>query len=115
MKKLISISLFLMIGCQKPCEVCKDCTWDNELSWALSVEGQECMYTNENDKCSNYLNGDIDGFDFVKVRKIVVTDIQDRQFILNVVPGGEYEQIFEMGYEFVKYKKMFEDEKNNLN
>jgi len=110
MKKLILISLLIFFGCQKPCEACEDCSFDNELFWALNVEGKECMYIDEKDKCLEYFEDDNEGFDFVKVRKIVVTDILDRQFILNVVPGGDYEQIFEMGYDYVKYKKEFKDE-----
>ena len=55
-KKLILITLLMFFGCQKPCEVCEDCSWDNELSWALHVEGEECIYTDENDKCSEYFS-----------------------------------------------------------
>ena len=62
------------------------------------------------EKSLEYFKDDNSEFDFVKVRKIVVKDIVDRQFILNVVPGGDYEQIFEMGYDYAKYKKVFKDE-----
>ena len=110
MKKIIILTLLVFFGCQEPCEACEDCSWDNELDWALNENGKECMYTNENNKCLEYFEGDSEGFDFIKVRKIVVADIVDRLFILNVVPGGSYERIFEMGYDYVKYKKEFKDE-----
>ena len=110
MKKIIIITLLIFSGCQKPCEPCKDCSWDNELEWALSVDGQECMYTDESNKCLEYFEEDSEGFEFVKVRKIVVTDISEGLFILNVVPGGDYDRVFEMGYDYVKYKKEFKDE-----
>ena len=110
MKKIIILTLLTFFGCQKPCEPCEDCSWDNELEWALSVDGQECMYISENNKCLEYLEGESEGFEFIKVRKIVVTDIADGLFILNVVPGGDYDRVFEMGYEYVKYKKDFNDE-----
>ena len=110
MKKIIILTLLTFFGCQKPCEPCEDCSWDNELEWALSVDGQECMYISENNKCLEYFEGESEGFEFIKVRKIVVTDIADGLFILNVVPGGDYDRVFEMGYEYVKYKKEFKDE-----
>tara|TARA_A100001037_G_C14779865_1_gene469871 strand:- start:95 stop:427 length:333 start_codon:yes stop_codon:yes gene_type:complete len=110
MKKIIILILLTFFGCQKPCEPCEDCSWDNELEWALSVDGQECMYISENNKCLEYFEGESEGFEFIKVRKIVVTDIADGLFILNVVPGGDYDRVFEMGYEYVKYKKEFKDE-----
>ena len=49
MKKIIILILLTFFGCQKPCEPCEDCSWDNELEWALSVDGQECMYISESD------------------------------------------------------------------
>lgn len=112
MKVFFLFFLIIFFSCQKPCEICEDCSQDNELVWAISVAGKECMYTNENDKCLDFFEGDNKGFDFIKVRKIVATDIIDREFILNVVPGGNYEQIFEMGYDYVKYKKIFKDDVN---
>ena len=112
MKVFFLICLVVFFSCQEPCEVCEDCSWDNELAWAISIKGKECMYIEEDDKCLDFFKGSSNGFDFIKVRKIIVTDIVDREFILNVVPGGDYEQIFEMGYDYVKYKKVFKDDIN---